>query len=51
MAIEFKDGKYVDANGHVTLDPTIYKDWQIAEEAEKALPPCGLLPREAGPAA
>ena len=22
MAIEFKDGKYVDANGHVTLDPT-----------------------------
>ena len=39
MAIEFKDGKYVDANGHVTLDPTIYKDWQIAEEAEKALPP------------
>ena len=39
MAIEFKDGKYVDTNGHVTLDPTIYKDWQIAEEAEKALPP------------
>ena len=53
MAIEFKDGKYVDANGHVTLDPTIYKDWQIAEEAEKALPPVdyfreklGLLPEE-----
>ena len=21
------------------LDPTIYKDWQIAEEAEKTLPP------------
>ena len=38
MAIEFKDGKYVDPKtGHVTLDPTIYKDWQIAEEAEKAL--------------
>ena len=39
MAIEFKDGKYVDANGKVTLDPTVYKDWQIAEEAEKTLPP------------
>ena len=39
MAIEFKDGKYVDPKtGHVTLDPTIYKDWQIAEEAEKNLP-------------
>ena len=33
MAIEFKDGKYVDPKtGHVTLDPTIYKDWQIAED-------------------
>lgn len=35
------------------LDPTIYKDWQIAEEAEKTLPPVehfrekmGLLPDE-----
>ncbi len=35
------------------LDPTIYKDWQIAEEAEKNLPPVeyfrekmGLLPEE-----
>ena len=35
------------------LDPTIYKDWQIAEEAEKNLPPVeyfreklGLLPDE-----
>ena len=37
MAIEFTDGKYVDENGRVTLDPTVYKDWQIAEEAEKAL--------------
>ena len=36
MAIEFKDGKYVHEDGHVTLDPTVYKDWQIAEEAEKA---------------
>ena len=36
MAIEFKDGKYVDPKtGRVTLDPTVYKDWQIAEEAEK----------------
>ena len=40
MAIEFKDGKYVDpATGRVTLDPTEYKDWQIAEEAERTLPP------------
>ncbi len=53
MAIEFKDGKHVDANGKVTLDPTVYKDWQIAEEAEKTLPPVeyfreklGLLPEE-----
>ena len=39
MAIEFKDGKYVDPQtGRVTLDPTVYKDWQIAEEAEKNLP-------------
>ena len=54
MAIEFKDGKYVDPKtGRVTLDPTIYKDWQIAEEAEKNLPSVdyfreklGLLPEE-----
>ena len=53
MAIEFTDGKYVDENGKVTLDPTVYKDWQIAEEAEKALPSVdyfreklGLLPDE-----
>ena len=40
MAIEFKDGKYVDPEtGRVTLDPTEYKDWQIAEEAERTLPP------------
>lgn len=53
MAINFVDGKYVDANGRVKLDPTIYKDWQIAEEAEKSLPSVeyfreklGLLPDE-----
>ena len=54
MAIEFKDGKYVDPQtGRVTLDPTQYKDWQIAEEAEKNLPSVdyfreklGLLPEE-----
>ena len=35
------------------LDPTEYKDWQIAEEAEKSLPPVdwfrekmGVLPEE-----
>ena len=53
MAINFQDGKYVDENGRVTLDPTVYKDWQIAEEAEKTLPSVeyfreklGLLPDE-----
>lgn len=51
MAINFTDGKYVDENGRVTLDPTVYKDWQIAEEAEKTLPPVEVLPGEAGPAA
>ena len=38
MAINFVDGKYVDEKGHVKLDPTVYADWQIAEEAEKTLP-------------
>ena len=39
MAINFVDGKYVNPeNGRVTLDPTMYADWQIAEEAEKTLP-------------
>ena len=53
MAINFVDGKYVDEKGIVKLDPTIYKDWQIAEEAEKTLPSVeffreklGLLPEE-----
>lgn len=53
MTIEFKDGKYKSQDGHIILDPTIYKDWQIAEEAEKNLPPVeyfqeklGLLPEE-----
>ena len=54
MAINFVDGKYVNPeNGRVTLDPTQYKDWQIAEEAEKSLPSVdffreklGLLPEE-----
>ena len=34
MAINFVDGKYVDEKGLVKLDPTVYADWQIAEEAE-----------------
>ena len=53
MAIEFKDGKYTAPDGRVLLDPTEYKDWQIAEEAEKTLPSVeefrqklGLLPEE-----
>ena len=51
MAINFVDGKYVDEKGIVKLDPTMYADWQIAEEAEKTLPSVeyfreklGLLP-------
>ena len=59
MAIEFKDGKYVDPEtGRVTLDPTEYKDWQIAEEAERTLPSVeafreklGLLPTRSSPTA
>ncbi len=53
MAIEFKDGMYVDEHGRTILDPTVYKDWQIAEAAEKTLPSVdafreqlGLLPEE-----
>ena len=53
MAINYVDGKYVDEKGIVRLDPVVYKDWQIAEEAEKTLPPVdffreklGLLPEE-----
>ena len=53
MAINFVDGKYVDEKGNVKLDPTVYADWQIAEEAEKTLPSVeyfreklGLLPEE-----
>ena len=54
MAINFVDGKYVDEKtGLVKLDPVVYKDWQIAEEAEKTLPSVdffreklGLLPDE-----
>ena len=40
MAIVFdENGKYVDEKGLVKLDPTKFADWQIAEEAEKSLPP------------
>ena len=54
MAIIFdENGKYVDEKGFVKLDPTKFADWQIAEEAEKTLPPVdffreklGLLPEE-----
>lgn len=53
MSTTFSNGRYVDENGTVKLDPTVYKDWQIAEEAEKTLPPVeyfrqklGLLPDE-----
>ena len=45
MAINFVDGKYVNPEtGRVTLDPTQYKDWQIAEEAEKTLPSVDFFP-------
>lgn len=53
MSIEFQAGRYVRPDGRVILDPTVYKDWEIAEEAEKALPSAeefrerlGLLPEE-----
>ena len=48
MAFEFVDGKYVDANGTVRLDPTQYADWQIAEEAEKTLPPVDYFREKLG---
>ncbi len=51
--IEFRDGKYLRPDGTEILDPTVYKDWQIAEAAEKNLPDVtffqeklGLLPEE-----
>ena len=49
MAINFVDGKYVNPeNGRVTLDPTMYADWQIAEEAEKTLPPVDFFREKLG---
>ena len=48
LAINFVDGKYVHEDGHVTLDPTVYKDWQIAEEAEKALPSVDYFREKSG---
>ena len=48
MAINFVDGKYVDEKGIVKLDPTIYADWQIAEEAEKTLPPVNYFREKLG---
>ena len=44
---------FIEGGNTQMLDPTIYKDWQIAEEAEKTLPSVdyfreklGLLPDE-----
>ncbi|MBQ5608127.1 MAG: hypothetical protein IIU86_03795, partial [Oscillospiraceae bacterium] len=48
MAINFVDGKYVDEKGIVKLDPTVYKDWQIAEEAEKTLPSVDFFRQKLG---
>ena len=48
MAIEFVDGKYVDEKGFVKLDPTQFADWQIAEEAEKTLPPVNFFREKLG---
>ena len=48
MAINFVDGKYVHADGHVTLDPPVYADWQIAEEAEKTLPSVDFFRQKLG---
>ena len=47
MAIVFdENGKYVDEKGIVKLDPTIYKDWQIAEAAEANLRKASDLAKE-----
>lgn len=36
--IEFQEGKGRDAAGRERLDPLVYKDWEIAEAAERDLP-------------
>ena len=53
MAFDFQNGSYTDPTGRVTLDPTVYKDWQIGAAAERQLPDTewfrerlGLLPSE-----
>ena len=33
MAFDFQNGSYTDPTGRVTLDPTVYKDWQIGAAA------------------
>ena len=49
MAIVFdENGKYVDEKGFVKLDPTQFADWQIAEEAEKTLPPVDFFREKLG---
>ena len=49
MAIIFDDNcKYVDEKGIVRLDPTKFADWQIAEEAEKSLPPVDFFREKLG---
>ena len=49
MAIVFdENGKYVDEKGFVKLDPTKFADWQIAEEAEKTLPPVDFFREKLG---
>ena len=49
MAINFVDGKYVNPeSGRVTLDPTMYADCQIAEDAEKTLPPVDFFRQKLG---
>ena len=49
MAIVFdENGKYVDEKGFVKLDPTKFKDWQIAEEAEKTLPSVAFFRQKLG---
>lgn len=53
MAFDFQNGSYTDPTGRVTLDPAVYKDWQIGAAAERQLPDTewfrerlGLLPSE-----
>ena len=46
--IKFQNGKYRNSEGRVMLDPVEYKDWQIAETAEKDLPSVEMFKEKLG---